>query len=204
MAGRLSLLTPKTGALVAVEGVPGMHLGADLEEEGGLFDVINHPDYARNGWIYLAYSAAAPEGNTTVVDRARLEGARLTGIQRVFTALPYVKSSIHFGGRMALAKGYLFVTVGERNERERAQSGRWRAGTSLDSWCGRVACCTKSACRRASGGECGVPASAHARGIGACVEPVTLSAARATCSSAPPPAAAAPRPSACRRGAPRG
>jgi aldose sugar dehydrogenase len=74
MAGRLSLLTPKTGALVAVEGVPGMHLAADLEEEGGLFDVINHPDYARNGWIYLAYSAAAPEGNTTVVDRARLEG----------------------------------------------------------------------------------------------------------------------------------
>jgi glucose/arabinose dehydrogenase len=121
MAGRLSLFTPETGALMPVEGVPPMHLATDQEEEGGLFDVIVHPDYARNGWIYLAYSAATPEGNTTVVDRARLEGATLTGLQRIFTALPYVKNSIHFGGRMALANGYLFITVGERNERERAQ-----------------------------------------------------------------------------------
>jgi glucose/arabinose dehydrogenase len=121
MAGRLSLFTPETGALLPVDGVPGMHLAADQEEEGGLFDVILHPDHGRNGLIYLAYSAATPEGNTTVVDRARLEGTTLTGRQRIFTALPYLKNSIHFGGRMALAKGYLFVTVGERNERERAQ-----------------------------------------------------------------------------------
>jgi aldose sugar dehydrogenase len=128
MAGRLSLFAPETGALTSVEGVPEMHMAADGEEEGGLFDVLVHPDYARNGWIYIAYSAATPEGNTTVVDRARLEGARLTGLQRLFTALPYVNNSIHFGGRMALTKGYLFVTVGERNERERAQDLRQHHG----------------------------------------------------------------------------
>jgi glucose/arabinose dehydrogenase len=98
-----------------------MHLAANREEEGGLFDVVVHPDFARNRLIYISYSEGTPEGNTTVVERARLEGTRLTGRERLFTALPYVRNSIHFGGRMALAKGYLFVTVGERNDRERAQ-----------------------------------------------------------------------------------
>lgn len=121
MAGRLSLLEPATGTIVPLGGVPSMHLAADREEEGGLFDVLVHPGYARNGWIYLSYSEGTPEGNTTVVDRARLQGSALVGRERLFTARPYVRNSIHFGGRMALADGYLFVTVGERNERERAQ-----------------------------------------------------------------------------------
>jgi glucose/arabinose dehydrogenase len=121
MAGRLSLLEPATGTIVPLGGVPSMHLAADREEEGGLFDVLVHPGYARNGWIYLSYSEGTPEGNTTVVDRARLQGGALVARERLFTARPYVRNSIHFGGRMALVDGYLFVTVGERNERERAQ-----------------------------------------------------------------------------------
>ena len=80
-----------------------------------------HPDFGRNGWIYLSYSEGTAEGNTTVVDRVKLDGTTLTSRQRIFTALPHVQSSIHFGGRMALVGGYLYLTVGERNERERAQ-----------------------------------------------------------------------------------
>ena len=99
-----------------------MHRAANLEQEGGLFDVIVHPDFARNHLVYFSYSDASAEGEITAVDRARLEGTTLSDRERLFTAPPYVKSSIHFGGRIALAKGYLYVTVGERNERERAQA----------------------------------------------------------------------------------
>ncbi len=120
-AGRLSLYSPATGKLQALTGVPAMHRAGNEEEEGGLFDVLVHPDFARNGWIYLSYSEGTPEGNTTVVDRLRLTGTTLGERRRIFTAHPHVKSSIHFGGRLALADGYLFLTIGERNERERAQ-----------------------------------------------------------------------------------
>lgn len=121
LAARLSLLDPTTGERSPLAGVPPMHRAADREEEGGLFDVLVHPDYARNGWIYLSYSEGTPEGNTTVVDRVRVQGTTLTNRERIFTARPWVRNSIHFGGRMALVNGYLFVTVGERNERDRAQ-----------------------------------------------------------------------------------
>ena len=121
MAGRLSLLDPGSGALTPLRGMPPMHRAADGEQEGGLFDVQMHPDFGRNGWIYLSYSEGTVEGNTTVVDRVKLDGTTLTSRQRIFTALPHVQSSIHFGGRMALVGGYLYLTVGERNERERAQ-----------------------------------------------------------------------------------
>jgi glucose/arabinose dehydrogenase len=121
MVGRLTLIDPKTGQRSSVQGLPPMHLAADREEEGGLFDVLVHPRFGRGGWIYVSYSEGTPQGNTTVVDRFRLEGSTLTGRERLFTARPYVRNSIHFGGRMALVDGYLFITVGERNERERAQ-----------------------------------------------------------------------------------
>jgi glucose/arabinose dehydrogenase len=121
MAGRLSFLDAATGKRSPVHGLPPMHLGADREEEGGLFDVRVHPRYDRNGWIYISYSEATTDGNTTVVDRFRLAGNTLTGRERLFTARPHVRNSIHFGGRMALVDGHLFVTVGERNEPERAQ-----------------------------------------------------------------------------------
>jgi aldose sugar dehydrogenase len=120
-AGRLSIVDAAMGQRSRIHGLPPMHLAADREEEGGLFDVLVHPRYERNGWIYIAYSEGTPDGNTTVVDRVRLVGNTLSARERIFTARPHVRNSIHFGGRMALADGHLFLTVGDRNERERAQ-----------------------------------------------------------------------------------
>src|SRR5262249_40446369 len=61
--GRLSLFDPSTRSLTTVEGVPPVHGKVD----GGLMEVALHPDYGRNGWIYLILSVEVAGGNTTVV-----------------------------------------------------------------------------------------------------------------------------------------
>jgi aldose sugar dehydrogenase len=55
------------------------------------------------------------------VERARLENDRLVGRQRLFAAFPAIHSPHHFGARLALTNGYLFIAVGERDIRELAQ-----------------------------------------------------------------------------------
>src|SRR5260370_37105008 len=86
--GHLSVLDVTTGALTPVDGVPPVHGQLD----GGLLDVLGHPDYERHGWIYLAYAAPGPDGNATAADRARLRGPNLVERQRLVKPRPQAPS----------------------------------------------------------------------------------------------------------------
>jgi len=108
--GTLWLLDIRTGAMTRVAGVPAVSDSVD----GGLLDIEVHPDYARTGWLYFSYSDKTDTGKATVVERARLRDARLVDRQRLFTAYPAVAGDYHFGSRLALKDGYLFITLGER------------------------------------------------------------------------------------------
>lgn len=98
------------------------------EGQGGLLDVAVHPNFAKNGWVYMSYSAHKMEGDqklsTTAVMRAKLVGNDLTEQKVIFEALPYSKTRHHYGSRLAFdKKGFLFVSVGERgNEKENPQT----------------------------------------------------------------------------------
>ncbi len=115
--GKMSIYDPGHRTLTPIEGVPPVHGLVD----GGQLDVLVHPDYARNGWIYLALSIEVPGGNTTVVDRARIVDNRLIDRQRLFSAKPVIANSNEFGSRLVLDRGYLFVTLGQRNLPANAQ-----------------------------------------------------------------------------------
>jgi len=108
--GTLWLLDIRTGAMTRVAGVPAVSDSVD----GGLLDIEVHPDYARTGWLYFSYSEKTDTGKATVVERARLRDARLVDRQRLFTAYPAVAGDYHFGSRLALKDGYLFITLEER------------------------------------------------------------------------------------------
>lgn len=108
--GTLSLLDVRTGAMTRVGGVPAVSDTVD----GGLLDIEVHPDYARNGWLYFSYSEKTDTGKATVVERARLRDGQLVDRQRLFSAFPAVAGDFHFGSRLALKDGYLFITLGER------------------------------------------------------------------------------------------
>ena len=98
--------------------------------ESGLFDVILHPDYAHNGWIYLSYSEAStafggedPDRGMTVVARGRIVDRIWTDHEIIFRAAPEVYSSArnHFGCRLAFDQGYLYFSIGDFVQQEASQ-----------------------------------------------------------------------------------
>ena len=107
--GRLRII--RNGRLLAepVPGVPAVF----AQGQGGLFDVVLHPEFATNRLIYLSFAKPLDEGSTTAVIRARFQDDRLSEIEEVFEAVS--QGGGHYGGRMAFdAQGYLFVTAGDR------------------------------------------------------------------------------------------
>jgi glucose/arabinose dehydrogenase len=129
--GRM-LVTEKAGALRIVEqgkllaqpvrGLPAVW----SKGQGGLLDVGVHPDYARNGWIYLSYSDPLnDETAMTAILRGKLRDGALVEQETLFKAAPelYVtKSTVHFGSRFVFdGRGHVFFSIGERGQGVQAQ-----------------------------------------------------------------------------------
>ncbi len=91
-------------------------------DQGGLLDVVLHPQYTTNGWLYLSYVTGGDGGIGTDVLRARLRGHRLEDVQVIFRMQPKTGKGFHFGSRLLFDRdGYLYVTLGDRGERDHAQ-----------------------------------------------------------------------------------
>jgi glucose/arabinose dehydrogenase/cytochrome c5 len=124
----------KDGKIVStIEGTPkSVEIG-----QGGMLEVAVHPDYAKNGWVYLAYTEPAPggSGGQTKVVRGKLkfEGdkASWTNQETIFQAPPesYTQAGVHFGTRIAFdGKGNLFFSIGERGGMIAAQDPKTAVG----------------------------------------------------------------------------
>jgi glucose/arabinose dehydrogenase len=117
-AGRLRLI--QNGELQSdpVSGVPDLVVAG----QGGLLDVVLHPEFAENRTLFLSYAHSNNSGMTTRVARAEFDGEQLTDVDVIFEALPRSSTSRHFAGRMEFdAQGNLYVSVGDRGEKPRAQ-----------------------------------------------------------------------------------
>jgi aldose sugar dehydrogenase len=112
-----------------ISGTPQVVSGG----QGGLLEVLPHPRFAENQWIYLTYSKAGDKGNTTALARGKLNGNALTEVKDIFVADAWSTQPVHFSGKLAWSRdGLLFMTVGERFvERDRAQRLNDHAGKIL-------------------------------------------------------------------------
>jgi glucose/arabinose dehydrogenase len=138
--GRM-LITEESGTLLlvsadgkqrkTVSGVPAVA----AEGQGGLMDVVLHPKFAQNKWVYFSYSEAGPGGKGVVLARGTLADGDAPSLQKVeplFRATPYVDGNGHFSGRIAFAPdGHLFFTNGERMKFEPAQDPKATLGKVL-------------------------------------------------------------------------
>ncbi len=114
--GSLLHLALASGELTEVAGVPE----ATEHGQGGLLDVL--VEHSEGGpVVYLSYTHADDEGYTTRVARGRLNGAALEDVEVLFTAMPYYDTKYHFGSRLLIIDDYLFITVGDRGNRDFAQ-----------------------------------------------------------------------------------
>ena len=94
--------------------------------QGGLLDVALAPDFATSARIVMSYAEPRGTASGTSIAIARLvpegDGGRLDDVKILFQQMPAVSGGLHFGSRLAFARdGRLFVTLGERNQRDSAQ-----------------------------------------------------------------------------------
>ena len=122
------LLTERSGDLYRIDasgkqykikGVPKVR----SKQQAGLFEVLPHPNFKENNFVYLSYANPKIEKKdtttTTMVRRYRLENDVLSAGKLILEAGPYNKRHVHFGAKMLFDNnGYLFVTIGDRGERD--------------------------------------------------------------------------------------
>ncbi|MEE1868507.1 MULTISPECIES: PQQ-dependent sugar dehydrogenase [Pseudomonas] len=126
------LVTERVGNLriVSVEGKVGAPLAGVphvwAEGQGGLLDVVLSPTFKQDRMVYLSYAEGGGEDGKagTAVGRGRLSAdmAKLEDFNVIFRQLPKLSSGIHFGSRLVFDRdGYLFIALGENNQRPTAQ-----------------------------------------------------------------------------------
>ena len=100
--------------------------------QGGMMDVAVHPDYAKNGWIFLSYSVPGERrgSNSTKLVRGKLKatGEDWAWVEQhpIFDTKPehFVPSTVHFGCRIVFDPkdpGLLYFCIGERGQGNKAQ-----------------------------------------------------------------------------------
>ena len=126
--GRLRII--RNGVLLdsPVRGLPQIRaLG-----QGGLLDLLPHPEFAQNRILFFSYSASLDNEVTTHVARAMLEDDTLKDVTVLFRAEPASAGRIHFGSRLGLDRqGHLYISVGDRGQMQRAQKLDDHAGKIL-------------------------------------------------------------------------
>ena len=136
--GRLRLIDNGTLLPEPVQGTPKVW----ERQDAGMLDVAVHPQYARNGWIYLAYAEVVPgyvappppsppaqapsPPSMTVFVRGKIDSANRWVEQQVLYRAPaslYTSSGAHYGTRFLFDQaGHLFYTLGDRGDMAAAQS----------------------------------------------------------------------------------
>ena len=128
LPGHLYLYEPGAGRISEISGLPRVSANG----QGGLLDVVLHPDYEDTGWIYFTYSSRYQFGDGTTLARARLRGNELIDVDEIFRMDNPTRTGHHFGSRMAFGSdGKLYMTIGERGSRDRAQDLGDHAGSVL-------------------------------------------------------------------------
>ncbi|WOD12867.1 PQQ-dependent sugar dehydrogenase [Pseudomonas sp. NyZ704] len=123
MAGNLRLHDLETGETGSIGGVPEVvHAG-----QGGLGDVLLHPQFANNQQIYISYVEAGDGGSGAAVALARLVldengGGELEDLKVIWRQTPKMSGDGHFGHRLAFDdEGMLWISSSERQEFDPAQ-----------------------------------------------------------------------------------
>jgi aldose sugar dehydrogenase len=116
-SGQIFYVDLKSQAKTELKGLPEI----SARGQGGMLDIVLHPDYTNNGWIYLSFASPNGEGSgdNTQIMRAKLKDFSLVEKQVIYKASPNASQRQHYGGRIAFDKqGMLYFSIGDRGERD--------------------------------------------------------------------------------------
>lgn len=127
--GRLRRITEDGLQADPVSGAPEPYVAG----QGGMLDVVLHPDFSENGWVYLTYAAGHRRANRLAIARGRYANGALSEVETIFEANITKDTDAHYAGRMTfLPDGTFIVTIGEGFDyREEAQDPSNHFGTTV-------------------------------------------------------------------------
>lgn len=132
------LITEREGELRVVRDGQLLSESIGGNVPNGLRDIVLHPFYEENGWIYISYyiDPTDDEGAYTVLMRAKLIDNELVDDELLYKAGPYKENGVWYGSTIAFDKdGYLFFTVGQRSM---GDLHRWSTAQDLSKPSGKI------------------------------------------------------------------
>ena len=132
--GRLWLVDVGNARKTAVSDVPAVKVAG----QGGLGDVMPHPDFAGNRRVYLSF-AEAGEGGTSgaalgygTLDLSNAAAPALRDFKVIWRQQPKVTGDGHFSHRIAFGPdGFLYLSSGDRQKMQPAQDFSGNLGKVL-------------------------------------------------------------------------
>ncbi|MDB5993810.1 MAG: oxidoreductase [Pseudomonas sp.] len=120
--GNLRVVSADGKLSAPLSGVPEVW----AKGQGGLLDVVLSPDFKQDRTVYLSYAEGGGAGDKagTAVGRGQLSEdlSAINNFKVIFRQEPKLSVGNHFGSRLVFDRdGYLFITLGENNDRETAQ-----------------------------------------------------------------------------------
>ena len=120
--GRLYQIDVASGERQEIQNLPDVvH-----KRQGGMLDVHIH-----DGWVYLCFSSPTADGAATSLMRGRIRQGMLVDKTSLFTSNLASQSGVHFGCRILIHEGYLYLSIGDRGERHTAQDPALHTGTVI-------------------------------------------------------------------------
>lgn len=143
--GRMQLIDGST--ITHLKNLPPIHYQEDQRtapqggSQAGLLDVVVHPDYENNGWIYFTYSSPgdadgvnARRATGTALARAQLnsDASDFTNLETLYTLMPRTQPGRHYGSRIVFpGDGTVMFSIGDRGLRYPAQQLTNPAGSII-------------------------------------------------------------------------
>ena len=125
-----ALLWNSNGAQKRVTGLPAI----EVDGQGGLLDLVVPRDFTTSRTIFMTYAQRQGSGSGTAVMRAEFDPntVALSNVTTIFEMAQGSSGGRHFGSRMVEGRdGTLFITIGDRGDREQAQNPATHNGTII-------------------------------------------------------------------------
>lgn len=124
-SGKLKVFDPEQGKVWVVAGSPKVHAA----RQGGLLDVALAHDFSSSRTLFLTYAKAvktksARRAFTTALAQAELSAGppyKLSGLKDLYLAKPPTSNTHHYGSRLVITEKAIYMTVGDRGERDVVQ-----------------------------------------------------------------------------------
>ena len=126
--GTIKIISVVDGTQQLIQGSPKVSPCG----QGGLMDVLLHPQHSENGLVYFSLSKELKGLCGTEVVKAKLENLNLRSKETVFIALPKNDDHRHFGSRLLFDQdGYLLISLGDRGHRPFGQDPSTHPGSMI-------------------------------------------------------------------------